>query len=175
MNILRLKEVLKEKGVTGKELSEKIGITETSLSRIVKGDQQPRFDILLQIADALDVDVRVLFNSTKKDRTFAEKISSTIKELQEVKKSIEPVNIVDLLNYYNFKFEEKNSFNNGISPCYYHKNKNGYNVYFIFPNNVVDFGVYDLNKDLISLIIDIHSSLKEDHKEKFIVQSSTEV
>lgn len=69
MNILRLKEVLKEKGITGKDLAERIGLTETSLSRIIKGDQQPRFDMLLQVAEILDVDVKDLFNSTKESAT----------------------------------------------------------------------------------------------------------
>jgi len=65
MSILRIKELLKDKQMTGKELVEKIGITETSLSRIIKGDQQPRFELLTQISEVLDVDIRELFNSTK--------------------------------------------------------------------------------------------------------------
>ncbi|MBE7692888.1 helix-turn-helix transcriptional regulator [Tenacibaculum finnmarkense] len=65
MQILRLKELLKEKSITGKELVKSIGITETSLSRIIKGDQQPRFELLLKIADVLDVDIKELFVSTK--------------------------------------------------------------------------------------------------------------
>jgi transcriptional regulator with XRE-family HTH domain len=65
MTVLRIKEILKEKGITGKEISSKIGITETSLSRIIKGVQQPRFDLLLHLADILDVDVKDLFHSTK--------------------------------------------------------------------------------------------------------------
>ncbi len=69
MSILRIKEILKEKKITGKELVERIGITETSLSRIIKGDQQPRFDLLLQIAETLDVDIRDLFIPTKEEHT----------------------------------------------------------------------------------------------------------
>ncbi|MBE7628440.1 helix-turn-helix transcriptional regulator [Tenacibaculum piscium] len=65
MQILRLKELLKEKSITGKELVKSIGITETSLSRIIKGDQQPRFELLLKIADVLNVDIKELFVSTK--------------------------------------------------------------------------------------------------------------
>ncbi|APY11507.1 hypothetical protein BWZ22_09735 [Seonamhaeicola sp. S2-3] len=65
MNVLRIKELLKEKGVTGKDLVGKIGITETSLSRIIKGEQQPRFELLMDIAKELDVDIRDLFNTTK--------------------------------------------------------------------------------------------------------------
>ncbi len=85
MNILRIKELLKEKGSTGKELAETIGITETSLSRIVKGDQQPRFDLLLQIAETLDVDVKDLFNSTKTDKEPKEEVQSIINQLENLK------------------------------------------------------------------------------------------
>lgn len=65
MSVLRLKEVLKLKGVTGKELAEKVNVTEASISNLAKGDSIPRKDLLLKIANALDVDVRELFNSTK--------------------------------------------------------------------------------------------------------------
>lgn len=69
MSILRLKEVLKEKGVTGKELSEKVGITENAISMIINDKRQPRFNLLLQIAEVLDVDIRDLFYSTKDNST----------------------------------------------------------------------------------------------------------
>lgn len=63
-NILRLKEVLKEKGVTGKELAQRLGMTETSISRMLNGLQYPKIETLLNIATALNVDIRDLFNST---------------------------------------------------------------------------------------------------------------
>lgn len=69
MSILRLKEVLNEKGITSKELSEKVGVSTTSISQIVTENQQPRFELLLQIAETLDVDVKDLFNSTKPTET----------------------------------------------------------------------------------------------------------
>lgn len=65
MGILRLKEVLKEKNVTGKELARKLGLSETGMSNIVKGQSLPRQEILLKIAEILDVDIRELFYSTK--------------------------------------------------------------------------------------------------------------
>lgn len=64
VNILRLKEVLKEKGVTGKELAQRLGMTETSISRMLNGLQYPKIETLLNIATALNVDIRDLFNST---------------------------------------------------------------------------------------------------------------
>ncbi len=69
MNLLRVKEILKEKGITGKELAEQIGISETGMSNIVKGQSLPRQDVLLQLADTLDVDIRDLFNPTKETET----------------------------------------------------------------------------------------------------------
>ena len=72
MSILRLKELLKEKGVTGKELAEKVDITENAISMIINNKRQPRFELLLEIAETLDVDIRDLFNSTK--NTDTEKI-----------------------------------------------------------------------------------------------------
>lgn len=69
MSALRIKEVLTEKGVTGKDLAGKVGLTETSISRIVKGDQYPKIETLIAIASALDVDVKDLFVSTKEAET----------------------------------------------------------------------------------------------------------
>ncbi len=65
VNILRLKEILKEKGVTGKELADMIGVTPASISNIIQGNSFPKPETLLNIANALNVDIRDLFNSTK--------------------------------------------------------------------------------------------------------------
>ncbi len=65
MNILRIKELLKDKGITGKTLAENIGITENALSMIINGKRQPRFELLYDIASYLDVDIRDLFKRTK--------------------------------------------------------------------------------------------------------------
>lgn len=72
MSVLRLKEVLKEKGFTSKDLSEKVGISKTSISQIITENQQPRFELLLQIAKVLNVDVRELFNPTKEEEAVTQ-------------------------------------------------------------------------------------------------------
>jgi len=69
MNLLRLKDVLKEKSITGKELASKVNISETGMSNIVKGQSLPRQDVLLKIAEELNVDIRELFNQTKIKQT----------------------------------------------------------------------------------------------------------
>ena len=65
MNVLRLKELLKEKGISGKHLADSVNVSENTISFIATGKTQPRFDLLLQIAEVLNVDVRDLFNPTK--------------------------------------------------------------------------------------------------------------
>jgi transcriptional regulator with XRE-family HTH domain len=89
MSVLRLKEVLKEKEMSGKKLAEIVGITETSLSRIINGDQQPRFDLLLKIAQTLNVDIRELFHPTKENDTPLEDIQEAINILENLKKKYE--------------------------------------------------------------------------------------
>lgn len=69
MSILRLKELLKEKGISGKELAEKVDVTPASISNIVQGNSFPKPDLLKQIAEALDIDIRELFISTKNAET----------------------------------------------------------------------------------------------------------
>jgi transcriptional regulator with XRE-family HTH domain len=69
MSILKLKELLSEKGITSKELSEKVGVSTTSISQIITENQQPRFELLIKIAETLNVDIKELFNSTKVSKT----------------------------------------------------------------------------------------------------------
>lgn len=61
--MLRIKEVLKEKGITLKDLAAMLGITNVALSRIVNGNTT--IETLRKIAEALDVDVRELITPTK--------------------------------------------------------------------------------------------------------------
>ena len=59
MYMLRVKELCKEKHLTQKELSERIGIAEISLSRSINGN--PTLETLEKIAAALGVEVSELF------------------------------------------------------------------------------------------------------------------
>lgn len=59
--MLRIKEILKEKKMTAKELAATIGMTETGLSLIVKGNGNPPLNTLKKIADGLGVPVSALF------------------------------------------------------------------------------------------------------------------
>lgn len=82
-NILRLKDVIKEKNVTSKQLSELLGISETSISRIINGTQTPKLETLLKIANVLNIDIRELFisNLTSNKQTIYIKENDTFKEI----------------------------------------------------------------------------------------------
>ena len=79
MKILRLKEVLKEKKVTGKQLANMVGVSQPAISEFVNNKSQPRPELLLKIAAALDVDLRELFASTKPQKNPKE-IIGTIRD-----------------------------------------------------------------------------------------------
>ena len=64
--INRLKVVLVEQKRTGKWLAEAIGKNEATVSRWCSNVVQPSVETFVQIAEALNVDMRELFVSTKK-------------------------------------------------------------------------------------------------------------
>ena len=63
--MLRVKELLKSRGLTAKELASRLGITEAALSSSLSGN--PTLDRLNAIADALGVPVTELFVPTPTD------------------------------------------------------------------------------------------------------------
>jgi transcriptional regulator with XRE-family HTH domain len=62
---LRIKEILKEKGQTQKDLAQRMGVAEISLSRSINGN--PNLDTLQKIADALEVEISELFTPKETD------------------------------------------------------------------------------------------------------------
>lgn len=69
MELLRLREILGEKKISGKLLADRLGLTPASVSNIVQGNSFPKPETLLKIAEVLEVDVKDLFNSTKTKET----------------------------------------------------------------------------------------------------------
>ena len=63
----RIKEVLEEKGIKQKWLAEKLNKSYNILNGYVQNRQQPRLEILMNIAEILDVDVKDLIISNKEN------------------------------------------------------------------------------------------------------------
>ena len=63
--INRIRVVLAEQDRTNKWLSEKVNKNRTTVSRWCTNDMQPSLETLVDIAKALDVDIRDLLHTTK--------------------------------------------------------------------------------------------------------------
>lgn len=61
----RIKEVLDEKGIKQTWLAEKLGKSYNMVNAYVQNRQQPRLEVLNEIANILDVDVKELVVSSK--------------------------------------------------------------------------------------------------------------
>lgn len=62
----RIKEVLEKKGIKQIWLAQQLGKSYNMVNAYVQNRQQPRLEILTEIATILDVDVRELIVSTKR-------------------------------------------------------------------------------------------------------------
>lgn len=65
MEILRLKEIMAQKGMSREELANRVGVSMTTISNINSEKNLPTIHLLLQLAEALDVDIREMFVPTK--------------------------------------------------------------------------------------------------------------
>lgn len=63
----RIKVVLVEQNKSSKWLAEKLGMNESTISRWCTNNTQPPVDTLTDIAKLLNVDIRDLLSSTKKN------------------------------------------------------------------------------------------------------------
>jgi len=61
----RIKDVLKQKGIKQTWLAEKLDKSYNMVNGYVQNRQQPRLEVLNEIAEILDVDVRKLIVSNK--------------------------------------------------------------------------------------------------------------
>ena len=63
----RIKEVLKEKGIKQIWLADKLGKSYNMVNGYVQNRKQPRLEVLNDIAEILNVDIKELIVSTKED------------------------------------------------------------------------------------------------------------
>ena len=64
----RIKEVLEEKGIKQTWLAEKLDKSYNMVNGYVQNRQQPRLEVLNEIAEILDVDIKDLIISTKENK-----------------------------------------------------------------------------------------------------------
>jgi len=76
---LRIKEVLKEKGLTGVWLASQVGITRPNMSNIISGKSKPSLDTLERIASALNLPITELFEQPATDIIICPKCGTKFK------------------------------------------------------------------------------------------------
>lgn len=64
----RIKEVLEEKGIKQTWLAEKLGKSYNMVNSYAQNRQQPRLEVLIEIAEILDIDVKELIVSNKETK-----------------------------------------------------------------------------------------------------------
>lgn len=75
---MRVKEILKKKGITARELAAKLGMTETGLSIAIGEKGNPPLKRLQEIANALNVPVSELFAAPKEGEITCPKCGNRI-------------------------------------------------------------------------------------------------
>ena len=75
-----MRSIRKSKGMTMKELGEKVGVAEVTISFYENGKREPSLEVLCKIADVLDVSLDLLVRGKEKDRPEGRSLDSLMKE-----------------------------------------------------------------------------------------------
>ena len=80
---LFLKTLRKEKGMTQEQIAEVFNVSRRTVTRWETGVNMPDLDILVEIADYYDVDLRELFDGERKSEKMNEEMKDTLKQVAE--------------------------------------------------------------------------------------------
>ena len=78
-----LKELRKEKGLTQEQLAEQFNVSRRSVSRWETGSNLPDVDILIEMADYYEVDLRELIDGERKSEKMNEELKETVLKVAE--------------------------------------------------------------------------------------------
>lgn len=73
-----LKELRKEKGMTQEQLAEHFGVSDRTVSRWENGNNMPDLDILIEISDYYEIDLREILNGERKSENMNKEIKETV-------------------------------------------------------------------------------------------------
>ena len=73
-----LKELRKEKGVTQQQLAEQFSVSNRTISRWENGNNMPDLDILIEISDYYEVDLREILNGERKSENMDKEMKETV-------------------------------------------------------------------------------------------------
>jgi len=73
-----LKELRKTKGITQEDLAEQVGVSRRTVSRWETGTNMPDMDVMIELADYYDVDLRDLLRGEKKEESMDQELKETV-------------------------------------------------------------------------------------------------
>ena len=82
------KELRKEKGLTQEQLAEYFHVTGRTVSRWETGSNMPDLDILVEMADYYDVDLRELLDGERKDEKMNKDLEETVLKVADYSKKL---------------------------------------------------------------------------------------
>ena len=95
-----LKELRKEKGLTQEQLAEKFNVSRRSVSRWETGNNLPDLDILIEMADYYEIDLRELLDGERKSEKMNEELKETVLKVAEYSNSEKEVKRKKLNKYF---------------------------------------------------------------------------
>ena len=73
-----LKELRKQKGLTQEQIAEKFNVSNRTISRWENGNNMPDLDILIELSDYYEVDLREILNGERKSENMDKKMEETV-------------------------------------------------------------------------------------------------
>ena len=73
-----LKELRKQKGLTQEQIAEKFHVSNRTISRWENGNNMPDLDILIEISDYYEVDLREILNGERKSENMDKEMKETV-------------------------------------------------------------------------------------------------
>lgn len=73
-----LKELRKQKGLTQEQLAEKFHVTNRTVSRWENGNNMPDLDLLIELSDYYEVDLREILNGERKSENMDQEMKETV-------------------------------------------------------------------------------------------------
>lgn len=73
-----LKELRKQKGLTQEQLAEKCNVSNRTVSRWENGNNMPDLDLLIELSDYYEVDLREILNGERKSENMDKEMKETV-------------------------------------------------------------------------------------------------
>lgn len=94
----KLRSVREKKGLTLKDVAERAGVSESLVSQIERNKVSPSTDVLLTVADILEIDYEYLFNDYRQKRRVSILKASARESISRNKVTIQQLSINDELS-----------------------------------------------------------------------------